>query len=486
MLLKKILNIQTKNITSAALILGAASFISVVLGLFRDRLLASRFGAGNELDAYYAAFRIPDFISMVLIMGAISAAIIPVFNEYLVRSKKEAFEFLSNLFNLFLSCLIIVLIIFTIFAPQLMSLIAPGFSGEKKTLAILLTRIMFLSPILLGISNIISSVLQVFRRFLITSLTPIVYNLGIIFGILFLVPKMGVQGLAWGVALGAFFHLAIQIPLLFKVGFRLKKIFDFRQAGFLKVIKLTIPRSIGLAASQINLIVVTAIASTLAPGSITVFNLADNFSRPLLTLIAVSFFLASFPILSLSFSKGNKEKFNQVFSLFFSRTLYLVLPLSFLLFLFRDIIVSIILRVGKFGLVDANLTAACLGMFAFGLFAQSLNLLLANAFYALQDTKTPALTSVAGMTANIIFCLVFVRVFSAPNSFQQFFFNFFNLQKINHPEVIGLPLAISLSAIIQFLILLVLFWQKKKKYSFTRATAKGEDEGKPEGVNFID
>jgi len=129
MLLKKILNIQTKNITSAALILGAASFISAVLGLFRDRLLASRFGAGNELDAYYAAFRIPDFISMVLIMGAISAAIIPVFNEYLVRSKKEAFEFLSNLFNLFLSCLIIVLIIFTIFAPQLMSLIAPGFSG---------------------------------------------------------------------------------------------------------------------------------------------------------------------------------------------------------------------------------------------------------------------------------------------------------------------------------------------------------------------
>jgi len=460
-MLKKIFNIQTKNITFAAFILGAASFFSALLGLFRDRLLAGHFGAGLELDAYYAAFRIPDFISMVLIMGAISAAIIPVFNEYLVRSRKDAFEFLSNLFNLFLICLIIVLIFLMIFTPQLMNLIAPGFSGEKKALTVLLTRIMFLSPILLGISNIISSILQVFQRFLITSLTPIVYNLGIIFGIIFLVPKMGVQGLAWGVALGAFLHLLIQAPILFKVGFRLKKALDFRHPGFLKVIKLTIPRSIGLAAMQINLIVVTAIASTLTAGSIAVFNLAEGLARPLLTLIAVSFSLAAFPTLSLSFSRGDKEKFNQVFSMVFSRTLILILPLSFLLFLMRDFVVSIILRVGKFGLVDTHLTAACLGMFAFGLFAQSLNLLLANTFYAFQDTKTPAFASVAGMIANIVFCLVFVRLLSFPNSFQQFFVNFFNLQKINGMEVIGLPLAVSLSAIFQFLIIFTLFNRKK-------------------------
>lgn len=465
-MLKKIFNIQTKNITLAAFILGAASFFSALLGLFRDRLLASRFGAGNELDVYYAAFRIPDFVSMILIMGAISAAIIPIFNEYLVRSRKEAFDFLSNLFNLFLFCLVIVLIFLVIFAPQLMNLIAPGFSGEKKETTVLLTRIMFLSPILLGISNIISSVLQVFRRFLITSLTPIVYNLGIIFGIVFFAPRMGVQGLAWGVALGAALHLAIQIPFLFRVGFRIRKLFDSKHPGFLKVIKLTIPRSIGLAANQINLVVVTAIGSTLVPGSIAVFNLADNLSRPVLTLIAVSFFLASFPTLSLAFSKGNKEKFEQVFSFVFSRTLLMVLPLSLLLFLLRDVVVSIILKVGKFGLVDANLTAACLGMFAVGLFAQSLNLLLANSFYALQDTKTPALTSVAGMAANIILCFVFVKAFSVSGPFQQFFLDFFNLREISRPEVIGLPLAVSLSAIFQFLIIYPLFrWKKSLAFN---------------------
>ncbi len=486
MWLKKILNIQTKNITSAALILGAASFISAVLGLLRDRLLASRFGAGDELDVYYAAFRIPDFVSMVLIMGAISAAIIPVFGQYLMRSQKETWKFISNLLNLFLVFLIIILIFLVIFTPQLISLIAPGFSGEKKELTVLLTRIMFLSPILLGISNIISAVLQVFQRFLITSLSPIMYNLGIIYGIIFFVPKMGLAGLAWGVVLGGILHFLIQLPVLFRLGFRPIKIFDFKDPGLLKVIKLTLPRSIGLAATQINLIVVTAIASTLTAGSIAVFNLAESLSRPLLTFIAVSFSTAAFPALSLAFNKGDKERFSRVFSQTFYRILFSLLILSFLLFIFKGLAVKIILQVGKFGAVDANLTAATLGMFSLGLFAQGLVLLIAKAFYALHDTKIPAITSIAGMVINIIFCFLFVRLLSFPNFFQQFLVKFLSLETIKDIQIIGLPLAISLSAIIQFLILLVLFWQKKRKYSFTRATAKGEDEGKPEGVNFID
>ncbi|MEA3293212.1 MAG: lipid II flippase MurJ, partial [Patescibacteria group bacterium] len=273
-MIKKILNIQTKTINSAALVLGAASFVSAVLGLFKNRLLAGVFGAGNELDIYYASFRIPDFITMVLIMGAISAAIIPVFSEYLVRSKEDAWKFFSNLLNLFLFFLIFISIILFIFTPQLISLIAPGFGPEKKALTIVLTRIMFFSPILLGISNIISGTLRVFQRFLVTSLSPILYNAGIIFGLLFFVPLMGLKGLAWGVVLGGFLHLLIQIPILIKLGFRSKLIFNIKEPGFLKVVKLTIPRSIGLAASQINLIVVTAIASCMVAGSIAIFNLA--------------------------------------------------------------------------------------------------------------------------------------------------------------------------------------------------------------------
>lgn len=461
MLFKKILNTQTKNINSAAFILGAASLFSAFLGFFRDRLLAARFGAGQELDIYYVAFRIPDFISMVLIMGAISAAIIPVFSVYLNRSQQEAWKFLSNLFNLFLVFLIAVLVFLFIFTSQLITLIAPGFSEEEKILAVLLTRIMFLSPVLLGISNIISSILQVFQRFLITSIAPIMYNLGIIAGILFFVPWLGITGLAWGVVLGAFLHLLIQLPVLFKVGFRPIKIFDFTQPGFIQVLKLTFPRSIGLAASQINLIVITAIASTLGVGSIAVFNLAEHLSRPLLILIAVSFSTAVFPALSLAFTKGDKKKFNKIFSLTFYRILFLLLFLSFFLFLFRELVVKIILRAGKFGLIDANLTAACLGMFALGILAQGLVLLIAKTFYAFHNTKIPAITSVLGMFVNIILSFLFVKLLSFPNSFQQFFINFLNFAKTTNIEVIGLPLAISISAIIQFIILLVLFQQKR-------------------------
>lgn len=473
---QRLLNHQTKNITSAVTILAVTSLFSALLGFFRDILLAGRFGAGDELDIYYAAFRIPDFISTVLIIGAIAAAITPIFSRYLVRSREEAFGFLSNLLNVFLISLIIICLILIIFIPQLLNLITPGFTGEKRELTIFLTRIMLFSPILLGISNIISAILRVFRRFIITSLSPIMYNLGIIFGILFFVPKFGISGLAWGVVLGGFLHLLIQIPPLFKVGFKLKKIINFRQPGLKEVIKLTIPRSIGLAATQINLIVVTAIASTLVSGSIAVFNLGESLSRPLFTFIAVSYSTVAFPVLSLAFSKKNKEKFNQTLSLAFNRILLFILPLSFLLFIFREPISKIlfILRGKDFIISDVSLTAACLGMFCLGIFAQGLTNLLAKAFYAFHDTKTPALASIIGMIINIIFCLLFVKLLSFPNFFQQLFVNFLNLNGINGVEVIALPFSISLSALFQFLILLILLQRKKKLiFNFSSKQSNG-------------
>ena len=460
---RRIFNLQTKNINSAAFILAGAFLISALLGFIRDRLLAGKFGAGDELDIYYAAFEIPDFLTMVLMTGAISAAIIPLFSQYLISSKDKAWQYLSNLLNLFLFILIIASLVLFIFAPQLISLIAPGFSAEKKVLTTLLTRIMLLSPIILGMSNIISGILRVFRRFLITSLAPIMYNLGIIFGILFFVPYMGIKGLAWGVVFGALLHFLIQIPILFKTGFRHQKLFNFFEPSFIKTIKLTIPRSIGLAAAQINLIVVTIIASTLSAGSIAVFNLAENLSRPLLTLAAISFSTAAFPSLSLSFAKKQKEKFDKIFLSVFYKILFLSLFLSILLFIFKEEVVNIILGVGRFSLLDAQLTSACLGMLCFGIFAQSLVLLIAKAFYAIQNTKIPAFTSVAATLLNIFLCFYFVYLLSFANSFQQFWASFLNIESLANIQVIGLPLALSLSAIFQLALLLIFSTKLKWK-----------------------
>ncbi len=459
-MIQKILNRQTKNITSAAFILGAASLVSALLGLFRDRLLAKNFGAGDVLDIYYAAFKIPDFVAMLLIMGAISAAIIPVFSQYLTRSREEAWEFTSALLNLFLVFLISISLILVIFTPYLISLIAPGFQGEKRELTIFLTRIMFLSPILLGISNIISAILQVFHRFFVTALAPIMYNLGIIFGILFFVPKIGISGLAWGVVLGGTLHLALQLPVFFDSGFRYQKILNFAHQGVLKAIKLTIPRSLGLAASQINLIVMTAIASTLISGSIAIFNLANNLISILMGLIAVPFSTAVFPALSLKFFENDKNEFLEKFSSTFRQILFLIIPLSFLFFILRAQIVRIILGTGHFGWTDTRLTAACLGLFSFGIFAQGLILLISKTFYAVQNTKIPALISVVVVILNIILCFSFIWLLKFPNIFQQTMVNFLKLGDLKNVEVVGLPLALSISGIFQFFLLLFFLYKK--------------------------
>lgn len=455
-----IFNSQSRTINSAAGILAVSSLISGLLGLFRDRLLAGTFGAGNELDIYYAAFRIPDFISMILVMGAISAAIIPIFSSYLVRSRQEAWEFFVNLLNLFLFFLIIISVILIIFVPQILSLIVPGFSGEKKELTITLTRIMFLSPIFLGISNTISGVLRVFRRFLITSIAPIMYNLGIIFGILFFVPWLGLNGLAWGVVFGGFLHFFIQLPILLKTGFKPKIILNFSHPGFIKTIKLTLPRALGLAAGQINLIVITAIGSTLAAGSIAVFNLANNLQNLPITLIAISFSTAAFPFLAVYFSKKDKEKLIQEFSSVFRQILFLIIPVSLLIFILRAQVIRVILGTGKFAWADTQLTAACLGLFSLGIITYGLSLLLSKTFYALHNTKIPALITLFTIAVNIGLCFLFIWLLGFKNPFQNFLIAFLDLQKIKDNLVIGLPLALSISGIFQLFLLLIFLYKK--------------------------
>lgn len=444
----------------AVLILGVASMGSALLGFFRDRLLAGHFGAGDDLDIYYTAFRIPDFVNMVLIMGAISAAIIPVFTLYLQKDKEEAKQFLTNLLNLFMIVFIVVSFFLFIFAPQLISLIAPGFGIEKKEMTVLLTRIMFLSPILLGMSNIISGILQVFSRFLVTALAPIMYNLGIIFGILVFVPKIGLTGLAWGVALGAGLHLLIQLPIFFFLGFRPFSKPTLFHPGVKKVFKLMLPRSLGIAASQINLMVMTSIGSTLAIGSIAVFSLANNLSRSLLILLAVPFSTAAFPALSSSFSQGKRQEFLKKFSLSFRLLLFLIIPSSVLLFILRAQIVRIIYGTGRFSWADTRLTSACLALFSLSLFAYGLGLLLSKAFYAAHNTKIPTLIGIISIGINIGLCFLFVDLLGTANFFSYSVINILKLKGLEDISIIGLPLAYSISGIFQFVLL---FWFLHKK-----------------------
>ena len=398
--------IQT-TVAGGAIIIAGASIISRLLGLIRDRLLASTFGASDILDTYYAAFRVPDLIFNILVLGALSSAFIPIFLKYWKsgeseESKKEAWLITNSILNILMVILILLGIIFFIFAPQVISLITPGFSPEKQMETANLTRIMLFSIFLFGISNIFSSVLNSFRKFLSYAIAPIMYNLGIVIGIIFLYPSFGIQGLAWGVVLGAFLHMLIQLPATLKTGYRYQWIFNWRHEGVKKMAKLILPRTFGLAIAQINQLVITIVASTLMAGSIAVFSLANNLQSFPINVFGVSLAIAAFPLMSSAFAEENKEKFVIHFSVTLRRVLFLIIPASVLILLLRAQIVRVILGSGAFDWQDTYLTAQTLGFFALSLFAQSLIPMLARSFYAHQDTKTPVKISVFSLIINII------------------------------------------------------------------------------------
>ena len=459
-MIQKFLNSQTKSISSASLILAISYLASAFLGLIRDRLLAGTFGAGSELDVYYTAFTVPDFVALILIFGAISAAVIPIFSSYLIKSKEEAWRYASMLFNVFLGFLIIVCIILIFFTPVIISLIAPGFSGEKRELAVLLMRIMFLSPIILGASNIVSGILQVFHRFLITALAPLLYNLGIIIGIFFFVPKFGLPGLAWGVVLGAVLHLAIQVPAFFFSGFKYKASFNYKDPGVAKTIKLMVPRSLGLGAGQLNTIATTAIASTLLAGSIAVFNLANNLASILVSAIALSVSTASFPSMSMAFIKNESEEFLRKFSGIFRQIVFLIIPLSLLIIILRAQIVRVILGVGKFDWADTKLTTACLGILALNLIAQSLILFLSKTFYAAHNTRIPAIVSGLTVAFNISLSLLLVWAVRSFPDFNLFLQNLLRLGGVANIGVIALAIAYTTTAVLECILLLYMFFKK--------------------------
>lgn len=468
-MLGRFLNSKTKTVTFAAILLASSALISRLLGLFRDNLLANLFSK-QQTDIYFAAFRIPDFIYGILITGGIVAAFLPIFSEYFRKNKIKAQLLTNNVLTFFLLLLILLCSLLAIFTPQLIRFIVPGFSSYQKDLTITLTRLMFFSPILLGISAIFSGILQYFNLFFALALAPIFYNIGIIAGILFLVPVFGLKGLALGVILGAFFHLILQIPPALKSGFRFRLSFNFRHPGLQKIFRLMLPRILGSASFHINLIVITAIASTLVPGSLTIFNFANNLQGVPMGLIGISFATATFPALARTWAQRKKKDFLKEFSDIFSRILFLIIPLSFLIFLLRVGIVRIILGTsilgqGKFTWWETQLTSASLGIFALALFAAALIPLLTRTFFSQQDTKTPVKIAILTMILNIALCFLLVKMLRTSNIFENFMVKTLNLSQVKNISILGLPLALSLSSIFQFLLLFIFLKKKFKKFT---------------------
>ena len=415
-MIKRLFNGEIDSITAAALLVGGSSLISRLLGIFRDRILAGQFGAGDTLDIYYAAFRIPDLIFNLLVLGALSAGFIPIFTS-LIKSPLEKIKFLlgndheeawqlaSNILNILGLSLLALCGLGVVFSPQIMHLITPGFSREKMDLTVGLSRIMFLSPIFLGISSVFGGVLQSFKRFFVYSMSPIFYNIGIIIGALYFVPILGIYGLAWGVVLGATLHMAVQIPALAQLGFKYRFKFEIKNPSVIKIWLMMVPRTMSLAISQLNLLVIAIVASTMASGSLAVFNFANNLQSFPVGIFGISFAIAAFPALSASaFDKKNLVK---DLSLTVRQILFFIIPSTVILLALRAQIIRVILGTGKFDWQDTLLTIDTLGFFAISLFAQALIPLLIRVFYARHDSKTPFLIGLGSALLNIFLSIKF-------------------------------------------------------------------------------
>lgn len=437
-MIQKILSYQSKTLTGAALVLGFASLLSRIVGVVRDRILAHQFGAGIELDIYTAAFRIPDFIYNLLIVGALSAGFIPLFLEIYDKDKEKAWKFTSRVINLTIIFVGILSAFLYFFTPQILGLLLPGFSSSERTTTTELTRVMLFSPLLLGLSAVVSSVLQSLRSFFTYSLAPILYNIGIILGAVFFVPHFGLMGLAYGVLLGAFLHLLIQIPVMYKAGFQYERSISLKDKHIRKLSKSMIPRTLTLASVQVTTLFITSFASLLGAGSIAIFNFSNNIYSLPVGIIGVSFAIAVFPTLSEYAAAKDFDNFKKQLSLTTRQILFSILPLTILFILLRAQIVRVLLGTGQFNWENTIATATTIGMFSISLFSQCLLALFNRTFYALQNTKTPLYIALVSMTGTGLLSF--------------YFKNFFG--------VAGLALGISLGSIFQVLFLYIALQKK--------------------------
>ena len=462
--MQRILNIFNKefsNINQAAFLLGLFALLAQILGLFRDKSLAHFVGVGSGLDIYYASFRIPDFIFVSVASLFAVVALLPFLTEKIGKNENgglnhtsiKAQIFFSQVFTIFMILMVLVSILFFFLMPILVPLIFSGFEGETLTKTIELSRIMLLSPILLGLSNLAGSVTQLFRKFFVFALSPVFYNLGIIIGVIFFYPIWGLPGLIWGVVLGGFMHFAIQLPVIIRHGFIPKLIFKINWHDIKKLFIVSLPRTAGLALYNITILVLVSLTSLINEGSISVFNLSLNIYAVPISIIGVSYSVAVFPTLSRFFSSNDTKQFIDHLISAMRQIIFWSLPILFLFIVLRAQIVRVILGSGKFSWDDTRLVAAMLAVFSLSILAQSLNTLIVRAFYAMSRTWRPFLMNLISSVLIIGLAELFLHLFNVYLPFKYFIQSILRVGNLTGTSILMIGLAFSIGLIINFFLL---------------------------------
>ncbi len=426
----------------AAYLLAFFALLSQILALIRDKLLAYNFGAGHILDIYYSAFRIPDLI-FVSIASIVSASVlVPFFIDRFHNDTDNGRKFVDSVFSAFFLAIIIVSVIIYAFIPRLTEILLPGFVNDPYLPELIsASRILLLSPIFLGISNFFSSITQMYKRFLIYALSPVIYNIGIIAGILFLYPHYGLRGLIGGVIIGAFLHMAIQIPFIAHNGKYPRLTFDIHWSDIRKVMIVSFPRTLTLSSNQLASFFLVSLASLMSGGSISVFSLAMNLQSVPMTIIGVSYSSAIFPTLSRFFIEKNRTDFLKQMIDSARHIVFWSIPITVLFIVLRAQIVRTIYGAGKFDWSDTRLTAAALAIFIVSAIGQSLILLFVRAQYAQGKTLKPLIINIVSGLVIVILGYTLTKAFFAFPVFAFFIEELFKVSDQVGTSILVLPLA---------------------------------------------
>lgn len=475
-MVKNLLRIFSKEISGlheAAYLLAASAFFSQVLALFRDRLLASSFGAGYNLDLYYSAFRIPDLIFAVLGSIVSASVIMPFFMERNEQGHEHAKGFFDNIFSLYFTLMVLVSLVAFIISPFILSILFPLFAksaqfGDLVTM----TRILLLSPFFLGLSNLFSTISQSYRRFFIYALSPILYNVGIIVGIIFLYPLFGLPGLAIGVVIGAFLHFLVQLPFAIDKGFVPKLRIPFFSADstrsfstIRKAVFVSIPRTITVSSNEITELFLISFASFLLPGSVSIFNFAFNLQSVPFAIVGVSYSMATFPTLAKLFGSGDTKKFTEEMITSSSHIIFWSVPISVLFIVLRAQIVRVILGAGKFNWDDTRLTAAALAIFTVSLLAQNMTSLFVRSYYSRGKTRAPLFMNISSAVFMVITSYLLVFIFNHALLFKYFSESILKVTDISGTVVLMLPLGYAIGSIFNMCIHWIAFHLEFKDYS---------------------
>jgi putative peptidoglycan lipid II flippase len=393
-------------------VLVSASFaLAAAVGLLRNMIIGRMFGIGPELDAYYAAFKLPDLLFAIVAGGALATTFIPVFTQFLAAGDREAAWRLASAITNWVVLIISALAVLAgIAAPWLIgTILAPGFSPAQQAVTVSLMRLVLVSTVIFGISAVQTSVLHGFKHFLLPALAPVVYPLGVIAGALWLVPRWGLRGLAIGAVIGSALHLAIQVPGLIRYGFRWWPVLGAPRGAIRRVAWLMGPRVLDLGVFHLTLLVTTNLASRLGPGRVSALEWGWDAMQLPETIIGTAFGLVAFPTLAELAARGDRDALRHTLGGSLRTVLALAVPATVGLIVLGRPLLALLYQRGEFGAAATDAVYVALRFYALGLAGHTGIELAARTFFAQQDTVTPLLLAIASAAANIALGILLMK-----------------------------------------------------------------------------